>query len=238
MAALALLALLAVVIVQPPAVFGVLERLTPGIVWRVATDEPLVALTFDDGPSPEHAPQVLDILARHGAHATFFLIGSRAMARPDLVRRITERGHEIAHHHWVNGSTLFLSDDRFAEAFDRTAAVLEPRGSAKLFRPPGGLIRPSHLALVRGRGYACVLGSAYPFDPSRPPAGYIRWLVTKNLRPGAIVILHDGTPDPSRTLAALDGILAGGREKGLTFVTVGRLLGKHGDPKEPPRPGQ
>ena len=69
-----------------------------------------------------------------------------------------------------------------------------------------------------------MLGSAYPFDPSHPSARYIRWLVSKNLAPGVIVILHDGIADPSRSLAALEDILTAGEQKGLRFVTVGELL--------------
>ena len=86
------------------------------------------------------------------------------------------------------------------------------------------MIRPAHLAFVRAQGYRCVLGSAYPFDPAHPPAGYIRWLVGKNLAPGTIVILHDGIADPSRMLQSLDAILDEGRRRGLRFVPVGELL--------------
>jgi hypothetical protein len=69
-----------------------------------------------------------------------------------------------------------------------------------------------------------ILGSAYPYDGSHPPPAYIRWLVTKNLAPGVIIILHDGIADPSRMIAALDSILVSGERKGLRFVTVGGLL--------------
>ena len=71
-----------------------------------------------------------------------------------------------------------------------------------------------------------MLGSAYPHDPSHPPVAYIEWLVEKNLVPGAIVILHDGIADPSRTLEALPRILAAGKDRGLRFVSVGALLGE------------
>ena len=85
------------------------------------------------------------------------------------------------------------------------------------------MIRPAQIDAAQARGYVAVLGSAYPYDPKRPPAVFIRWLVSKNLAPGAIVILHDGGGDRSRTVAALPGILEAGRDKGLRFVTVGEL---------------
>jgi peptidoglycan/xylan/chitin deacetylase (PgdA/CDA1 family) len=101
---------------------------------------------------------------------------------------------------------------------------VEIPGSRKLFRPPGGIAWPGQLRLARQRGYTPVLGSAYPHDPARPPVWYIRWLVVKNLRPGAIVILHDGIRDPSRSIEALPLILAAGKQKGLQFVPIGTLM--------------
>ncbi len=81
--------------IEPLGVLGVLERLTPNIVYRVRTKLPLVALSFDDGPHPAFTPQVLEILKRHEAKATFFLIGERALRYPEVVARIRAEGHEI-----------------------------------------------------------------------------------------------------------------------------------------------
>jgi hypothetical protein len=77
-----------------------------------------------------------------------------------------------------------------------------------------------------------VLGSAYPHDPAHPPIWYIRWLIGKNLAPGAIVILHDGISDPTRTIEALPAVLAEGRRRGLQFVSIGRLLGARAAPSD------
>jgi peptidoglycan/xylan/chitin deacetylase (PgdA/CDA1 family) len=214
----------ALVVTQPPWAFDALAWAMPRIVWRIETTEPLVALSFDDGPSPEHTPQVLEILSRHGAHATFFLIGDRAVAHPDLVGRLRSEGHEVGSHYYTIRSTLQASDADFLANLTRTEEVLGLRGPIKLFRPPGGKIRPSQLRLAEDRGYRVILGSAYPYDGHHPPSAYIRWLVTKNLAPGVIIILHDGIADPSRTVAALDSILTAGEGKGLRFVTVGDLL--------------
>lgn len=94
----------------------------------------------------------------------------------------------------------------------------------KLLRPAGGWIHSSQLALAKRRGYTCVLGSAYAFDPHSPSAGYIRWAITKNLRPGAIVVLHDAGGNRSKTVAALKGILVDAHQKGLRSVTLSELL--------------
>ena len=210
---------------EPGPAFTVLEYLTPQVTYRVQTDRQMVALSFDDGPDPVYTPQVLDILSRHGARATFFLIGERAQRHPALVARIRAEGHEVANHYFMNGTTLFHGDADFLAYLDRTEHVLALRGPIKLFRPPGGVAWPGQLALAKQRGYTTVLGSAYPHDPARPPVWYIQWLTSKNLSPGSIVILHDGIADPTRTVAALPAILEAGRGKNLSFVTIGALVG-------------
>ena len=203
-----------IVVWQPLFAYDALGRALPRIVWRVETSRPLVALTFDDGPAPDHTPKVLEILARHGAHATFFLIGNRAVSHPETVEQIRAGGHEVGNHYYTLRSTLRASDQEFRDDLKRTGDALHLEGPLKLFRPPGGRIRSRQLDEAIRQGYTCVLGSAYPFDGARPPAAYIRWVVSKNLAPGTIVILHDGIADPSRSIAALPGILEAGRRQG------------------------
>jgi peptidoglycan-N-acetylglucosamine deacetylase len=209
---------------EPGPAFAVLERLTPNLVWRVETERPLVALSFDDGPSPAYTPQVLAILDRYGATATFFLIGERAARHPELVERIKAAGHEVGNHYYMNGATLRHSDGDFLGYLERTERAAGISGPPKLFRPPGGVAWPGQLRLARERGYVCVLGSAYPHDPVHPPVWYMEWLIRKNLAPGAIVILHDGIPDPTRGIEALPAVLADGRRRGFQFVSIGKLM--------------
>jgi peptidoglycan-N-acetylglucosamine deacetylase len=210
--------------IEPLAVLGLLERLTPHFVYRVRTELPLVALSFDDGPHPEFTPQVLEILERYDAKATFFLIGERALRHPELVSRIRAAEHEVGNHYLRNCSVLLHSDSEFAGNLEKTEIALGISGGRKLFRPPGGVAWPRQLRLARARGYECVLGCAYPHDPMRPPVWYIKWLIGKNLRPGTIVILHDGISDPKRSIQALPQILSAGGEKGLRFVSIGELV--------------
>jgi peptidoglycan/xylan/chitin deacetylase (PgdA/CDA1 family) len=219
------LCLLSVLALQPLWAFGLVGRVFPHILWRIETREPLVALTFDDGPHPTFTPRVLEILGRRQARATFFLIAERALQRPDLVARIRAEGHEVGNHYSTRSSALIDTNEEFADKLALAGRVLGLNATRpRLFRPPGGVARRSQLELARRAGYGIVLGSAYPWDPARLPAGYIRWLVTKNLAPGTIVILHDGIEDPSRSIAALPAILEAGAARGLRFVTVGELV--------------
>jgi len=209
--------------VEPLSVLPVLERLTPNLTYRIPSRHRLVALSFDDGPHPTFTPKVLDILQQHNAHATFFLIGERALRHPELVALIKAAGHEVANHYFTNGSLLLHSDADFVRHLEQTEQALGIAAGPKFFRPPGGVARPSQLRLARARGYECMLGSAYPHDPLHPPVWYIRWLVTKNLVPGTIVIFHDGISNPTRTMQALPQILAAGHRRGLRFVSIGTL---------------
>ena len=222
--AVALLAVaLAVFWVEPLAALGMLERLAPNFIYRVKTRRALVALSFDDGPHPVFTPQVLDVLERNNAKATFFLIGERALRHPEIVARIKAAGHEIANHYFTNGSILRHPDAEFLDGLLRTEKAIGV-APPKFFRPPGGVAWTRQLRLAQAQGYQCVLGSAYPHDPMHPPVWYIRWLIEKNLVPGTIVILHDGISDPTRSVRALPQILDTGRNRGLSFVSIGTLM--------------
>ena len=224
---------LVVIFVQPLAAVSVLERLTPQVTYRVRTKLPLIALSFDDGPHPIYTPQVLEILKLHGAKATFFLIGDRAWRHPEIVARIKADGHEVGNHYqyFRHGLVLLHSEADFVRNLEDVQRTLGLGDGQKVFRAPGGLARSSQLRLARDRGYTCALGCAYPHDPAHPPLQYIRWLIEKNLAPGTIVILHDGIPDPTRAIQALPHILAEGRKRGLTFVSIGELLAAREPPK-------
>jgi peptidoglycan/xylan/chitin deacetylase (PgdA/CDA1 family) len=221
------LAVLAVVflvfLVQPFFAVRVVEKLFPHIVWRVETRKPLFAITFDDGPDPIYTPQVLNLLARHNAHATFFLIGERARRYPVIVASIRAAGHEIGNHTDSHGGTFFSSQSRFEASLLRAEFTLGLR-ERKFFRPGGGWIRPAQLDFATQRGYTTVLGSAYAYDPYRPPSRYIAWVVSKNLRPGVIVVLHDSGGDRSNSVAALEPILIAAQQRGLRCVVVSELL--------------
>src|SRR5882724_10818030 len=214
---------------EPLGILSVIERITPNVTYRVRTDLPVVALSFDDGPHPRFTPQVLEILRQHDATATFFLIGERAIRYPDVVSQIKAGGHEVGNHYFKNGSTLTHSEADFVAYLEQTETAIGTIAVSKIFRPPGGVAWPNQIRLAQSHGYKCVLGCAYPHDPMRPPVWYMRWLIEKNLRPGAIVILHDGIRDARRSVAALPQILEEGKRRGLRFVSVGELVDSRGE---------
>lgn len=193
-------------------------------VWHGDRTVPLVSLTFDDGPDPVYTPIVLDLLAREGIRATFFLVGERARRYPDMVYRIREAGHEIGNHGDTWTFTQQLSDGEFEQDLLRAEDCLGLDGQArKMFRPAGGVMRRSQSEIVRRHGYETILATGLPFDPFGPPAGWIAALTARSLDPGAIVALHDAGGDRTQTVKALPRIIETGRRRNLEFVPVGEL---------------
>lgn len=113
---------------------------TGQVIWDVATNKKVIALTFDDGPSPIYTPQVLAVLEQYGAHATFFQIGNRMRRYPDIVEQVVDAGYEIGNHSmthpYENKVGFQKMRDEIIEA-DHIIQRYQPNHS-KLFRPPGG----------------------------------------------------------------------------------------------------
>lgn len=195
------------------------------IVWRVPTTRPFVALTFDDGPDPVYTPQILRILAEHHITATFFLIGERARAHPDIVAAIRKAGHEVGNHSDSRYPSVVLSAKRFEESLLRAQSTLalEDQGT-KYFRPAGAWIRPAQVDSARRLGYTVVLGSAYGFDPYRPPTGFITWEIGRGLHPGAIIVLHDSGGNRQNSVDALPRIIQLAKTRSLAFTSLSQLL--------------
>ena len=182
-----------------------------------------VALSFDDGPST-YTPRVLRLLRRARARATFFVVGSRAAARPDLVRAESLLG-AVGNHTWTHPRLASLDRRDVIQQLLRTqAAIVRATGGVRpvLFRPPYGVGTPAEAAAARALGLVDVRWSVDSLD-SRPwatPASVVR-NVLAGLRPGAIVLLHEIHP---WTVAALPRILRALRRRGLTPVTIPALV--------------
>lgn len=197
-----------------------------------ATSEPVVALTFDDGPHPVHTPQVLDLLDRAGCRATFFVIGHKASAHPDLVAEIVRRGHELGNHSWrhLPWTPALPAGKLTAELRDSNAMLQTISGVApRWFRPPVGLVSPPVALAAAMAGLELVTWTATARDGvsrARPDTALTR--LQSALRPGAILVLHDGVAGPAdqphAVLTVLPQLLENMSKRGIRSVTLSELL--------------
>lgn len=209
--------------VPPSAVVHLAERVTPAVVFSADVDEPVVALTIDDGPSARTG-DILAVLAEHEARATFFVIGENVERHAATALRIRARGHELAHHMTAAEPTIRLDATEFRARFDRMHRMLVDLGGVPLFRPGSGWYDERMVEAVARSGYRLVLGSVYPFDAQIPIPSFLSWYVLRNTRPGSIIVLHDGNGRGPRTAEVLRRILPELKRRGYRIVTVTELL--------------
>lgn len=191
-----------------------------------------LALTFDDGPRPPYTGQILDTLKKEGVPATFFVLGENARRYPELVKRIEVEGHRVANHGRDHSILMFagggeaLSQVEDADRALRDAGVSDP---APLFRAPHGWLSPvAHRTLSR-HGYRVTGWSKGVWDTASPGVGTIVSRTRELLRPGNILLLHDGwsgsgEEDRSQTVEALAMIIRDAKSRGLQFVTVEQMM--------------
>ena len=195
-------------------------------VLRVETDAPLVALSFDDGPTPMYTNAVLDALEAGDARATFFVNGEALEKHPELGRAIHARGHELGNHSWDHPRLVFARSSWLRRQVEATDAAIRAAGQRGpiLFRPPYGK-RLLALHGVLGDRPA-VLWDIEPesYDASASDPHALAAHVLERIRPGSIVLLHAMYTSRQPTRDALPAIFAGLRERGLRSVPVSELL--------------
>ena len=185
------------------------------------TVKPLTGLTFDDGPHPDTTPPLLEVLARHDAKATFFLLGERAAAYPSLVADIVAGGHELGNHLWSDRPSIRLPADAFSTELARTSEELLRHGHVLWWRPGSGFFVPRMVRAADEQGLRCALGSPlllatdYHGDHVRRGVS-----LAGRAHQGAIATFHEGTPDRSAVPLLTDGYLGRLSDNGLSATTL------------------
>ena len=206
-----------------------LLMLMPGLqraenVSETMTEEKYIALTFDDGPSPETTPVLLDGLKARGVHVSFFVLGAEAEKEPELLRRMQAEGHQIAQHTYSHVRLNTLNDAALTEELQKTNALLQDiLGEGDYWiRPPYGLIRQRQYALAPA---PLITWSVDPEDWKLREEKAVSRAVVEQVRSGDIVLLHDIYP--SSVSAALN-IVDELQKQGYTFLTVQELMQVYG----------
>lgn len=193
------------------------------VTCRVETAAPLVALTFDDGPTDLGVDAVLPVLERNGARATFFLVGEAVERRPDLARRLTAAGHEIANHSATHRQMILRTPRWYDDELARTGRALAAAGgTSRLFRPPYG---KKLIGLPQAVGRAGLTMVTWDIEEptATDPAVYAREVVDQ-AQPGSIIIIHPMYRSGEHARQALPLILYGLKAKGLRPVTASELI--------------
>ena len=212
----------------------------PGVIRSGPTTTPLVALTFDDGPSPDWTTTILTTLEQTHTPATFFVVGSNVQARPNVLRREAADGFVIGIHTWDHPLMSRLSPAARAWELSATAAVIHKvlgrRYCLPYWRPPFGDYNADVLRQAQALGLTTVNWNVDPQDWALPGVQLIADRVLSAARPGSIILLHDGYFNRWQTARALPLIIQGLRARGLVPVTLPQLLAGTLPSPPPPTP--
>ncbi|MDD3268466.1 MAG: polysaccharide deacetylase family protein [Syntrophomonadaceae bacterium] len=199
------------------------------VITDVKTKQKVVSLTFDDGPDPKNTPVVLDVLKKHHTSATFFLVGSRAEDNPALVKRIVDEGHEIGNHSMshtdYNGKNIEFIRNDIKQCNDVIYKICKQR--PELYRPPGGYLSYDLVALTQKEKIKIAYWT-YQQDSKDWKSGMksaqIASHIIKNIKPGQIIILHDGSSNGLESAKALDILIPELNRLGYKFMSMGELI--------------
>ncbi|MFB7816762.1 polysaccharide deacetylase family protein [Paenibacillus chitinolyticus] len=201
-------------------------------VFKSRSDSPCAALTFDDGPDPQYTPQLLDLLARKGTRATFFVLGAKAEHYPDLIRRMHEEGHLVGLHNYMHHSNALMTPWKVRRTLEHSADVIERITGIRPvhYRPPWGVFNVFDFLLIRK--FRIVLWSMAAFDwRSRGGTDKIKRKLIGKVKDGAVILLHDSgdtlgaNPDaPGYMIEALADVLEDARRRGIRFARIDEHL--------------
>lgn len=205
----------------------ILRKPVPTILVRTNTAPPkMVALTFDDGPWPRQTLQIAKVLTRYAVPATFFVLGRQVEKYPSIVRNLVQRGFLIANHSYShpNLTRLGAKDVRDQLLWTQKLVTRAAKRRTYWMRPPGGNVNDTVNTLTRSVGMRPMNWNLDSHDWTRPGVKAIAQTVIKGVKPGYVVLLHDGGGDRTQTLKALPYIIKGLRAKGYSFVTLDEMF--------------
>jgi len=190
------------------------------VFMSVPVRDPVIALTFDDGPDPEHTIPMLDDLKARGVAATFFVVGEEAEKHFDILERIVADGHEVGNHTYTHSHVEHLDAKAFAAEIDRCdATIMRATDAVTWYRPPRGrLSLEQEWSIVGGGKRVAGWNRCLEASEFRDP-----FLLAAALEPGDIVLVHDGRLDRSKSVEMLPDFLDAALARGFVFVTLSEL---------------
>lgn len=193
---------------------------------QVETKEPVVALTYDDGPNPEYTKKLVKLLDKLGVKATFFTIGKEIEAYPQVIKQLVKSGHEVGNHSYSHQKMIWKTPKFIAEEINQTDELLRQLGVENeiLFRSPFGFKRLTLPYILKQQKKKNILWSLDPKDYQESNPEIIAQRILENIKPGAIILLHDGGGDRTATINATEIVIHKLQAQGYRFLTVSELL--------------
>ena len=205
-------------------IYRILQKRHPNVLFYGDASRREIALTFDDGPHPRDTPQILDVLAKHNIHATFFLVGQYAEQHPKLVKRIHDSGHQLALHCYrhipfpmENASILQGQLNRARTAIANACDI--PPETIRDIRPPYGLFTSKTLSLLNEWDYRLVMWSSIPQHWMQPTNWTIKQILDEAV-PGTILVLHDGHGHGGKVASIVDTIVPKLKAISFRFIKI------------------
>ena len=190
-----------------------------------------IALTFDDGPNDPYTFHLLEVLAKHGVTATFFMVGRYVRQRPRIAATVARQGHAVGNHTFTHPNLIFRTSSQVRQEITACEQSLNDavEKHEPLFRPPWGARTPMVLRTVRSLGMTPVLWSVTGYDWNATSAADIEREVRRQVRGGDVVLLHDGGHkhmgvDRSFTVQAVDELIRRYKEEGYRFSTISEMI--------------
>lgn len=186
--------------------------------------EKKIAITFDDGPNPEYTEKILKLLSDYNAKGTFFCIGKLVEKHPDILKSISNGGHVIGNHSYSHSISIdFKNSDSWLEEITKTDAVIERAigYKPKLFRPPFGVTTPHLSTAINITGHKVIGWNIRSYDTAIKKENIILKRITKRLKPGSVILLHD---THEHSIPVLEHLLQFLKTHNYTMSTINELL--------------
>jgi peptidoglycan/xylan/chitin deacetylase (PgdA/CDA1 family) len=207
--------------------YRLMQNKHPNVLWFGDESHREISITFDDGPHPKDTPEVLEMLAKHHIHATFFLVGMYAEQYPELVKQIHQNGHQLGIHCYRHHPFPLEDPQILRTQLDHTRNLIANTCGISLeticdLRPPYGTFTPKIASLLADWDYRLVMWNNIPPHWMQP----VSWTISQifdQIIPSSIIVLHDGHGHGTKVAQILDIIIPKLKAQGYDFVTIAQM---------------
>ncbi len=197
---------------QPPKL---LQYVFPDIIWNIREPDRTLYVTFDDGPNPETTLEILRVLEKYDAKATFFCLGKKALQFPELIETVIKNGHTPGNHGFDHLDGWRTKTGTYVQNMEKACEFI----SSNLFRPPHGHLSPAQLRAIRKK-YQLVMWDVMSYDFKVPNAGICYNIIERHAKKGSVIVFHEINKTLNITLQALESTLHFYKKQGFEFKAL------------------